>query len=50
MASKITELRGRATELARHPRTKKLAIWFVSVVVAIGVLAPWLRPLFSGGS
>src|SRR5712692_9627238 len=44
MASKITELRGRATELARHPRTKKLTIWFVSVVVAIGVLGALVAP------
>ena len=44
MASKITELRGRATELARHPRTKKIAIWFVSVMAAIGVIGALVAP------
>ena len=31
MAAKITELRGRATEIARHPRTRKIAIWLVAI-------------------
>jgi uncharacterized protein involved in outer membrane biogenesis len=34
----------RATELARHPRTRKIAIWFVAIVVAIGVLGGLVAP------
>jgi uncharacterized protein involved in outer membrane biogenesis len=44
MASNITELRGRATEIARHPRTKKIAIWVISVIVAIGILGALVAP------
>ena len=32
MSPKITELRGRATGIARHPRTRKIAIWLVAIV------------------
>ena len=39
MAFKITELRGRATEIARHPRTRKIAIWLVAIFAFIGILA-----------
>jgi uncharacterized protein involved in outer membrane biogenesis len=45
MAPTITELRERATKVARHPRTKKIAIWFVSVVAAIGVIGALVAPL-----
>ena len=45
MASNFKKLRSRATAITRHPRTRKLAIWSVSLVVAYGVLiglvAPW---------
>ena len=38
------QLAGRATELARHPRTRKIAIWFLSVMVAIGVILGLITP------
>lgn len=38
------ELRNRATKLARHPRTRRIAIWFVAIVVAIGVLGGLVAP------
>ena len=44
MASKVTELRGRATEIAHHPRTRKVAIWLVAIVVAFGILAGLVAP------
>lgn len=44
MASKITELRGRATEIVHHPRTRKIAIWLVAIVVAFGILAGLVAP------
>ena len=44
MASKITELRGRATEITRHPRTRKIAIWLVAIVVAFGIIAGLVAP------
>lgn len=44
MAAKAEELRKRATQLARHPRTRKLAIWFVSIVAAIGVFGALVAP------
>ena len=31
MAPKIEKLRGRATEIARHPRTRKIAIWVIAI-------------------
>jgi uncharacterized protein involved in outer membrane biogenesis len=44
MASNITELRGRARELVRHPRTRKIAIWFVAIVAAFGILGGLVAP------
>src|SRR6266481_1171172 len=44
MAPKVTELRGRASEIARHPRTRKIAIWLVAIVVAFGILGGLVAP------
>ena len=35
---KISEIRDQAKGIARHPRTRKIAIWVVSIFIAIGVL------------
>src|SRR4029450_9779489 len=43
MAPKITELRGRANKIARHPRTRKIAIWLVAIfafIVVVVLVAP----------
>jgi uncharacterized protein involved in outer membrane biogenesis len=45
MAPKITELSGHATKIARHPRTRKLAIWLVAIVALIGISAFAAPPL-----
>ena len=44
MAAKITELRSRATEIARHPRSRKIAIWLVAIVAAFGIIAGLVAP------
>ena len=44
MALGRNELRSRASHLARHPRTRKIAIWLLSVIVAIGVLGALVAP------
>jgi len=44
MASRVQELRGRAEQIARHPRTKKIAIWIASVLIAITILAVLIVP------
>src|SRR5262245_13841739 len=44
MAPKTTELRGRANEIARHPRTRKIAIWLVAIVAAFGILGGLVAP------
>ena len=44
MAPKITELRGRASEIARHPRTRKIAIWLVAIVAAFGIIGGLVAP------
>src|ERR671911_2294800 len=44
MALDGNELRSRASHLARHPRTRKLAIWLISIIVAIGVLGALVAP------
>ena len=44
MAVEITELRSRVTEIARHPRTRKIAIWLVAIVVAFGIIAGLVAP------
>jgi uncharacterized protein involved in outer membrane biogenesis len=45
MAPKITELRGRATEIVRHPRTRKITIWLAAIFAFIGILALAAPPL-----
>src|SRR5438552_480004 len=45
MSFDAKKLGSRAAELARHTRTKKLAIWFASVTLAIGVLGALVAPL-----
>jgi uncharacterized protein involved in outer membrane biogenesis len=45
MAPKITELRGRATEIVRHPRTRKVAIWIAAIFAFIGIVALAAPPL-----
>ncbi len=49
MAIDVEELRNRATELARHPRTRKIAVWLVAIVVAIGILGALVAPLLLRG-
>jgi len=44
MAIDAQELRNRATAIAGHPRTRKIAIWLVAIVVAIGVLGALVAP------
>src|SRR5882724_945223 len=44
MALDVQALRIQATQVARHPRTRKIAIWFVSIFVAIGVLLGLAAP------
>src|SRR5947209_8258484 len=48
MALKITELRGRTTEIVRHPRTRKIAIWLAAIFAFIGILALAGPPLLKG--
>ncbi|HSE90127.1 MAG TPA: DUF748 domain-containing protein [Candidatus Binatia bacterium] len=45
MAPKITELRGRTTAIARHPRTRKIVIWIAAIFAFIGILALAAPPL-----
>jgi hypothetical protein len=46
MAVKIKELSGRASSaVARHPRARKIAIWLVSIVAFIGIVATAAPPL-----
>ncbi len=40
----FTELRKRAAEIARHRRTRKIAIWVVSLVVGFGILLGLVAP------
>jgi flagellar motor protein MotB len=44
MALDTKVIRGRALDVARHPRTRKVAIWVVSVFVAIGILLGLVAP------
>jgi uncharacterized protein involved in outer membrane biogenesis len=44
MATDAKELRKRASEIARHPRTRKIAIWIVAITVAIGILGALVAP------
>ncbi|HEU4343149.1 MAG TPA: DUF748 domain-containing protein [Candidatus Binatia bacterium] len=40
----VTELRSRALDLTKHPRTRKISIWVISILVAIGVLFALIAP------
>ncbi|MEX0805682.1 MAG: DUF748 domain-containing protein [Candidatus Binatia bacterium] len=44
MAAKVHQLFSRARGLTRHPRTRKIAIWLVSIIVALGVLIGLVAP------
>jgi uncharacterized protein involved in outer membrane biogenesis len=44
MAFDRHEIRSRAAHVARHPRTRKIAIWLVSVIIAIGILGALVAP------
>jgi uncharacterized protein involved in outer membrane biogenesis len=45
MAPRITELSGHASRIARHPRTRKVAIWLVAILALIGISAFAAPPL-----
>ncbi len=49
MANPIQTIRTRATALARAPRTRKIAIWVISIVVAIGILGALVAPYLLRG-
>jgi hypothetical protein len=44
MALDINQLRDSAIHVARHPRTRKVAIWIAAVFVGIGVLLGLVVP------
>jgi len=44
MASKLTDLRTKTTAIARHPRTRKIAIWLAAIVVGFGLLLGLAAP------
>lgn len=44
MALDAKELRDRARSLARHPRTRKIVIWFAGALIVIGVLGALVAP------
>jgi uncharacterized protein involved in outer membrane biogenesis len=44
MAVKANQILSRARDLTVHPRTRKIAIWTVSIVVAFGVLLGLVAP------
>ena len=44
MADSRQTIRARATALARAPRTRKIAIWVISIVVAVGILGALVAP------
>lgn len=44
MALNVKDFSSRATRIARHPRTRKIAIWAVSIFVAFGVLLGLVAP------
>jgi uncharacterized protein involved in outer membrane biogenesis len=49
MADSTQTLSDRAAALARAPRTRKLAIWLIAIVVAIGVLGALVAPYILRG-
>jgi len=44
MAPGTKELKDRAAELARHPRARIIALWFVAVTIIVGVLGSLAAP------
>src|SRR5499426_30829 len=44
MAFKLTDLGNRAKSIAKRPRTRKIGIWIVSIIVAIGVIGALIAP------
>ena len=44
MAIILSDVRVKANRVARHPRTRKIAIWLISIFVAIGVLFGLVAP------
>jgi len=44
MASEAVDLRTKTATIVRHPRTRKIAIWFAAILVAIGVLLGLVAP------
>src|SRR5688572_5972984 len=44
MELEINRLRTRAIGVARHPRTRKITLWLLSIFVAIGVLLGLAAP------
>jgi hypothetical protein len=44
MELEISRLRTRAIGVARHPRTRKITIWLVSIFIAIGILLGLVAP------
>ena len=49
MANSSQTIRARATALARAPRTRKIAIWVISIVVTIGILGALVAPYLLRG-
>src|SRR6188474_2973271 len=44
MALAVKQIGQRTLGIARHPRTRKIAIWFFSILIAIGVLFGLVAP------
>jgi uncharacterized protein involved in outer membrane biogenesis len=44
MAPDPKQIRNQVTAIARHPRTRKIAIWFVAIVAAVGILLGLVAP------
>ncbi len=44
MARQVIEIQNQALAIARHPRTRKIAIWAISIFVAFGVLLGLVAP------
>jgi hypothetical protein len=38
MAPELADLRRKTATIVRHPRTRKIALWFAAIFVGIGVL------------
>src|SRR6185503_18819270 len=44
MAFDVKQIRQQSLDIARHPRTRKIAIWLVAIFVAVGVLLGLAAP------